>query len=433
MIENTPGTSAPSAKIVPADQASGATLAKRAWWRGATSPQWHAFSSAYLGWMLDVMDLMLFAMVIKYISHDLNFSISAAGGVVSATLLTTAIGGIFFGFLADRIGRTKSMMISILCYSVGTLLCGLSTSLGMLMLFRVIVGLGIGGQWSAGSALVSETWPAEHRGKVMAWVQSAFAAGYALAAIVAAVVVPIGGWRWVFVVGFLPALLTLYVRRHVKEPEIWSQQTQRITVRETVRLLFLGHGRSVLCATAFTTFSMCGYWGLFTWIPTYLSTPIANGGSGLDIIKSTVWIVIMQVGAALGYITFGYLADKIGRKRAFVLFFVCSALTVPLFVAVKTPLLLMLVGIVVSYFGTGFYSGFAPTFAELFPTTIRATAQGFVYNVSRAISALSPALIGFLASQYSIQSGLLVTSVFFILAAIVVLMFIPETKGSELH
>jgi MFS family permease len=300
------------------------------------------------------------------------------------------------------------------------------------MLFRIIVGLGVGGEWSAGSALVSESWPAQHRGKILAWIQSAFASGYAAAAIVAALVVPTLGWRWVFVVGLLPALLAFYVRRHVKEPEIWVNQAQRLSFGQTMGQLFGAHARSTLVGLAFVTAAMCGYWGLFTWIPTYLATPVADGGPGLDMVKSTIWIVIMQVGAAFGFVTFGYIADAIGRKKAFMLFFVCSALTVPVFVMIKSPMALMAFGIVVAYFGTGFYSGFAPTFAEMFPTTVRATAQGFVYNGGRAIAAIAPALIGFLANSYGVASGLMATAGFFGLAAVIVLLFLPETKGAEL-
>lgn len=402
------------------------------WWQGASKQQWNTFRSAYLGWALDIMDLMLFAMVLKHVSADLGLDKSEAGLVMSGTLLATAAGGLLFGFLADRIGRARSMMFSIICYSIGTALCGLSDTLGQLLAFRVIVGLGVGGEWSAGSALVSETWPAKHRGKVLAWVQSAFASGYALAAIVAAVVIPLAGWRWVFAIGLLPALLAFYVRRHVEEPEIWKQQEKRLGFGETLQLLFVGHGRSTLVGLAFTMAAMCGYWGLFTWIPTYLATPVAEGGPGLSLVKSTVWIVIMQVGAALGFITFGYIADRIGRKRAFILFFLCSALAVPLFVLIKDPTLLMVIGIVVAYFGTGFYSGFAPTFAELFPTSVRATAQGFVYNGGRAFAAIAPALIGWVATSHGVAMGMLTTAGFFALAALIVFLFLPETRGSEL-
>ena len=404
----------------------------QAWWRGATPAQWSAFRSAYLGWALDIMDLMLFAMVIKQVGKELGIDKAGAGTVVSATLLATAAGGLVFGYLADRVGRARSMVLSIVCYSIGTALCGLSQSLGQLLAFRVIVGLGVGGEWSAGSALVSETWPARHRGKVMAWVQSAFATGYALAAVVAAVVIP-HGWRFVFLVGLVPALLGFYVRRHVQEPEIWKNQTERLGFVATLRPLFGSHARSTLTGFSFTAAAMCGYWGLFTWIPTYLGTPKAEGGPGLDLVKSTVWIVIMQVGAALGYITFGYIADRIGRKRTFILFFVGSALAVPLFVLIQTPAALMAFGIVVSYFGTGFYSGFAPTFAELFPTSVRATAQGFVYNGGRATAAIAPALIGWFAKSHGVTSGLVATAGFFALAALIVAVFLPETKGVDLE
>lgn len=404
-----------------------------AWYRGASSEQWKSFWSSYIGWMLDIMDLMLFAMIIAAVGKDLGFTKAMSGMVASATLIATAFGGLIFGFLADRIGRAKSMVLSILCYSIGTALCGFSDSLSQLLAFRVLVGLGVGGEWSAGAALITETWPAQHRGKVMAWVQSAFASGYALAAIVAAIILPVLGWRWVFAAGLVPALFGLWVRRHVQEPEIWKNQKRRLTFSETVGTLFGDHRRSTVIGLAFTAAAMCGYWGLFTWIPTYLSTPVAEGGAGFSLIKSTTWVVIMQVGAAFGFVTFGYIADMIGRKKAFMLFFIGAAIAVPLYTMVKSPEMLLIVGPLVAYFGTGFYSGFAPTFAELFPTSVRATAQGFIYNTGRAASALAPAIVGFLAGNYGVGSALAVTSAFFILAALIVYAFLPETKGVELE
>lgn len=403
------------------------------WYRGASKNQWRSFWSSYIGWMLDIMDLMLFAMIIVYVGKDLGFSKGMSGMVASATLIATAFGGLIFGFLADRIGRAKSMVLSILCYSVGTALCGFSDSLAQLIAFRVLVGLGVGGEWSAGAALITETWPAQHRGKVMAWVQSAFASGYALAAIVAAIVLPTLGWRWVFAVGLLPALFGLWVRRHVAEPEIWLNQKKRLTFSETIGELFGSYRKHTIIGLSFTAAAMCGYWGLFTWIPSYLSTPVSEGGAGFNLMQSTTWVVIMQVGAAIGFITFGYIADKIGRKKAFMFFFVGAALLVPLYTKVKSPEMLLILGPIVAYFGTGFYSGFAPTFAELFPTAIRATAQGFIYNTGRAASALAPAMVGFLSGNYGVGSALAMTSGFFLLAALLVFFFLPETKGVELE
>jgi MFS family permease len=223
------------------------------------------------------------------------------------------------------------------------------------------------------------------------------------------------------------------VRRHTEESQIWMQQTQRLSAGQTLKALFGDHLRPTLICLAFTSAAMCGYWGLFTWVPSYLATPAAQGGPGFDLLKSTTWIVVMQVGAALGFIIFGYIADSIGRRRAFMLFFVASAVTVPLYVAIKSPTVLLLFGPIVAFFGTGFYSGFAPTFAELFPTRIRATAQGFIYNTGRATSALAPAAVGFISQGNSVATALGATAAFFALAAVIVYFFLPETKDGALQ
>lgn len=402
------------------------------WYRGATRAQWHAFGSAYIGWMLDIMDLMLFAMVIHEIAADLHFDKGVAGMIASLTLLSTAFGGLIFGYLADRIGRTRSLVLSILCYSVGTALCGFAGSVAQLLVFRLLLGLGIGGEWSAGAALITETWPAKHRAKVMAWVQSSFAVGYAMAAIAAALILPHFGWRWVFAVGLVPTALAFWVRRHVEEPAIWREQRERLSLARTLATLFGPHARNTIVGLAFTAAAMCGYWGLFTWIPAYLSAPVGQGGRGFDLLHSTTWIVVMQLGAAVGFICFGYIADRIGRRRAFLLFFLLSAVSVPLYVAIGSPTWLLAFGPVVAFFGTGFYSGFAPTFAEMFPTQVRATAQGFIYNTGRATSALAPAAVGLISRDGSIAVALGATAGFFLIAAAIVFLFMPETRGQKL-
>ncbi|HEY1609318.1 MAG TPA: MFS transporter [Paraburkholderia sp.] len=409
-----------------------AVPAGQPWYRGATRAQWRAFGSAYIGWMLDIMDLMLFAMVIHEISTDLHFDKGVAGMIASLTLLSTAFGGLIFGYLADRIGRTRSLILSILCYSIGTALCGFAGSVAQLLVFRLLLGLGIGGEWSAGAALITETWPAQHRAKVMAWVQSSFAVGYAVAAIAAALVLPHFGWRWVFAVGLVPTLLAFWVRRHVEEPAIWREQRERLSLVSTLAMLFGPHARNTLVGLAFTAAAMCGYWGLFTWIPAYLSTPVAQGGRGFDMLHSTTWIVIMQLGAAVGFICFGYIADRIGRRRAFLLFFLLSTISVPLYVSIQSRMGLLAFGPVVAFFGTGFYSGFAPAFAEMFPTQVRATAQGFIYNTGRATSALAPAAVGLFSRHGDVGVALGATAGFFLLAAAIVFLFMRETRGQAL-
>ncbi|MFD0051481.1 MFS transporter [Actinomycetes bacterium NPDC127524] len=405
---------------------------EKRWYVGATKKQWTVFWAAFLGWALDVMDLMLYSMVIVYVIKEFGMNSSMAGTIASGALIASAIGGIIFGFVADKFGRKKSMLFSILLYSAASLLCGFSTTFSQLMMFRILVGIGTGGEWSAGAALVTESWPAQHRAKVMAFVQSAFAVGYALAALIAMVVIPAWGWRGVFFAGVIPALVTLWIRKNAPESEMWKNQESRPSARQILATLFGAHKKYTIIAVVFTSFAMLGYWGLFTWIPTYLATPVADGGPGLNVVKSSVWIVIMQAGAWLGFVLYGYISDAIGRKKSFALFFIVSAISVPIYMLIKDVTLLLIFGPVVAFFGTGFYSGFGPLFAELFPTSVRATAQGFIYNVSRAVSAFAPFIIGQLAVSRGLSSALLVTSGFFILAAIVVLWFIPETKNQEL-
>jgi MFS family permease len=402
------------------------------WFVGASKKQWRVFWAAFLGWTLDVMDLMLYSMIIMYVIKDFGLDASLAGTIASATLIASAVGGIIFGFVADKFGRKQSMVYSILLYAVASFLCGFSNSFTQLMVFRIMVGLGTGGEWSAGAALVTETWPAKHRGKVMAFVQSAFAVGYALAALIALVVIPLWGWRGVFFAGILPALITLWIRKGTPESEMWQKQKHRPSAKQIMSTLFGEYKKQTIICLLFTSFAMLGYWGLFTWIPTYLATPTVDGGPGLNVVKSSLWIVVMQAGAWLGFILYGYIADVIGRKKSFALFFILSAIAVPIYMMIKDVQLLLIFGPIVAFFGTGFYSGFGPTFAELFPTSIRATAQGFIYNMSRAVSAFAPFIIGQLAVSRGLSSALLVTSGFFILAAIVVLLFIPETKSQEL-
>src|SRR4030042_547574 len=196
------------------------------WLSSATAQQRRALVSASLGWMLDSMDIMLYAMVLAHLMRDFGMSMAAAGLMGSLTLLASAIGGIVFGLIADRFGRVKALMGSILIYSVFTGACGLSQNIMQLAIFRVLLGLGMGGEWATGAALVAETWPSEHRGKALGIMQSSWAVGYALAAAVTALVLPRWGWRGVFFVGVLPALVTFWIRRHVEEPEIWIKSVE---------------------------------------------------------------------------------------------------------------------------------------------------------------------------------------------------------------
>jgi MFS family permease len=402
------------------------------WVRSIQPQQWRTLVAAMLGWLLDAMDVMMYAFALTAIRAEFSLSAAAAGGLASVTLLTSAIGGVAFGVLADRIGRARALVYSILIYSVFTALTATARTLPELVLWRSLVGIGLGGEWAAGSVLVAETWPAEHRGKAIGLMQSGWAIGYIMAALLASAILPHHGWRMLFVVGVAPALLAAWIRRKVPEPEIWRQTGggSRLAVRELVRPPNL---RNAAAATTLATFVLFAYWGLFTWVPAYLASPLSSGGAGMSIVRSSAWIVPMQVGAFLGYVLFGVLADRFGRRPVFLVFVVGAAVLVPIYGRMALePAVLMALGPLLGFFGHGYFSLFGAMLAELFPSSIRGTAQGFCYNVGRAVSALAPFVIGALADRAGIGSALALTSAFFLAAGGLILL-LPETRGEVLR
>jgi MFS family permease len=404
-----------------------------AWWTAGTLEAKRALIAAGLGWMLDGFDVMLYALLLASIVADLGISRETAGAIGSATLLAAAAGGLVFGVIADRYGRTRALMASVLLYSIFTAACGFAMTAAQLALFRILLGFGFGGEWASGAALVSETWPAEHRGKALGLMQSSWAIGYALAAIVTLIVLPRWGWRAVFIVGVLPALLTVWVRRYVKEPDIWLRTRGSSVSRGRIADVF-AHGR-VGVTVALALMNACAlfaWWGFNLWLPGYLSMPATAGGVGLSATRMAWFIVAMQVGMWFGYITFGYVSDIIGRKRSYVLYLLAASALIGVYVSVRAETALLLLGPFVAFFATGHFSGFGAVSAELYPTDIRATAQGFTYNIGRVVSAAAPYTVGALAQTRGFDVALSTTSIAFVLAALM-WIWIPETKGRRLE
>jgi MFS family permease len=387
------------------------------WLAEASGEQRRTVVAASLGWMLDSMDVMLYALVLGEVQRAMHLSAAMSGAMMSATLVSAAFGGIFFGWFADRYGRARALTSSVLVYSVATGLCGLTHTAMELMLCRVLLGLGMGGEWASGAALVAETWPARHRGKALALVQSSWAIGYALGAAVVAVVMPRFGWRAVFFVGILPALITLWLRRGLREPEAWQRErTTRVPFGQLFRGTF---GYSMLICATMNAATLFAWWGLFTWVPRFLSMPAAEGGRGLSIVQTSTWTIVMQVGTFLGYVLFGYIADLFSRKYTYISYLLVAALLVPLFAFVQSPNALLVIGPLVGFFGTGYFSGFSVITSELFPTSLRGSAMGFVYNSGRLVSATAPYLIGSISEHAGLSYALCLTSAAFLLAALI--------------
>jgi MFS family permease len=333
--------------------------------------------------------------------------------------------------LADRYGRTRAMILSVSLYSVFTAACGLTQNFWQFAVFRALLGLGMGGQWASGAALVSETWPTEHRGKALGVMQSGWAIGYAAAAAVNGIVQPLYGWRAVFFVGILPAFFTLWIQRSVKEPPIWTRAVAAPASSGIGSIFQNGLAPMTIALTFMNACTLFAWWGFYLWLPSFLSQPETMGGVGLSLGSSSGFIIVMQVGMWFGYVTFGFVSDKIGRKPTYVTYLVTAAVLLLVYVSIHVPVLLLMLGPLVAFFGTGYFSGFGAVTAEIYPTAIRATAQGFTYNLGRVASALAPFYVGKLAQTHGFGTALSICSAAFLLAALT-WIWIPETRGRQL-
>src|SRR5690242_2849015 len=413
-----------------------------------TSAQRRTLIAAALGWMLDAFDAMLYALVLAHVMRDLGMSKGTAGLLNSLTLLASGIGGVAFGFIADRLGRKRALMLSILTYSGCSFASGLSTSVLMLAVFRFILGLGMGGEWNTGATLVAETWPTELRAKAIAIVQSSWAIGYAFAALVAGIVLHYADWRMVFFVGILPALVTLWIQKGVPESEMWrahyarsaalpdgeSSQHQPAPSLQPgfIRIFQPPFAKHTFALLFMNFFGMFAWWGLFTWMPPYLSLPISQGGRGFGVMGTTTLLIVLNLfGMFPGYASFGWVADHLGRRKSFILYTFIAALLVPLYALVRAPWALLVAGTVVAFFGTGFFSGSGIIGSEIFPTSVRARALGFTYNGARTTSSVAPFVIGRIGQARGLSWAFYLCAASFLLASLVATQ-LPETKGKNL-
>ena len=410
-----------------------------------------AFSAAFGGYALDGFDFMIFTLVLSTITSVFGLSLGEAGLLATASLFVSAFGGLFAGIIADYWGRARALAIAILFYAVFTGLTGLAQNFPQLLVFRALEGLGFGGAWAAGAALLSESAPAHLRGRWLGWMQSSWAIGWGAALIVELIVAQTmgltSGWRILFYIGALPALFVLYVLRRVEEPDVWrktieikrqlraQELAQGTEKNKNVTLTFFQLWRPdllprTLLATLLSTGALFGYYSIFTLLPMFL-TKVRH----LSAIGSGPYLSLVILGSFTGYVTSGWLNDRLGRRKNFLFFSIGSAIIVLLYTAVvKTNSLLIPLSFPLGFFASGIFSGFGSYLAELFPTRVRGAAQGFTYNGGRAIAAFAPALIGYLSGALGgIGNAIAVFGPISYLLCVIAVLALPETKGVELQ
>lgn len=404
-----------------------------AWLRALGPRGRRAFGGAFGGYALDSYDFFTLPLSMVAIAAYFSLDKGQTGLLTTVTLVVSAIGGALAGILADRIGRVKALMITVITYALFTVLCGFAPNYETLMVFRALQGLGFGGEWAVGAILVAEYASARHRGRTLGGIQSAWAVGWALAVIVYTLVFAFVdadlAWRVMFWTGALPALLVVYVRRNVEDAPQAAEIRRASNERGSFAAIFKPDLlRTTLFAVLLSTGVQGGYYTLATWVPTFLKTE-----RGLTVVGTGGYLTFLISGAFIGYLTGGHLTDVLGRKKNIALFAALSALSVLAYTNIPSGAntLLLVLGFPLGFCMSAIFSGFGSFLAELYPTAVRGTGQGFTYNTGRAVGAVFPTLVGFLAESWGVGGALVFGAIGYGLA-VLALLGLPETRGREL-
>ena len=406
------------------------------WFRSMDPRGKRAFVGAVGGYGLDSYDFQVLPLALAAIAATFGLSTGQAGLLTTVTLVVSAIGGAVAGSLIDRIGRVRTLQLTVAVYAVFTVACAFAPNFGTLLAFRALQGLGFGGEWAAGAILVAEYAQARHRGRAVAYVQSAWALGWGLAVLVYTIVFGLlpadVAWRVLFVTGAMPALLLVWIRRNlVDTQEVSSRRERTEGDRGSFGAIFSGPlRRTTLFASLLATGVQGGYYTLATWLPTYLSK-----SRHLNVVGTGGYLILLITGAFLGYVTGGILTDRLGRKRNIQIFAALSVIFMASYTLVPAGanIAVLLLGFPLGFCTSAIFSGFGSFLSELYPTQFRGTGQGFTYNFGRAVGAAFPTAVGFLAStSLGLAGGMLFGALGYALA-VLALFGLPETKGQELR
>ena len=390
---------------------------------------WKALAGSVIGFSMDGFDMLILGFMLPAISAALALTTTQAGSLVTWTMLGAVAGGLIFGTLSDHLGRIKVLTWTILIFAVFTGLCALARGYWDLVAYRTIAGVGLGGEYGIGMALAAEAWPSGKRARASSYVMVGWHGGVLLAAFVTAMLLPVIGWRGMFLLGILPALVAFVVRRTLDEPEIFvkkhasrNQHSFRFLAKdaETFKTTL---GIAVLC-----TVQNFAYYGIMVWMPSYLGKSL-----GFSLTKSGLWTAVTVLGMVAGTLVCGQLADHIGRKPVFILFQAGAMVMVFFYSQITEPNVLLWAGAIMGLFVNGTNGAIFALMSEAYPTVARATAQNVLWNLARAVGALGPLAIGAITAKYSFQAAIGLLAFIYILDIIATLCLIPELKGKELE
>ena len=395
------------------------------------------FLACFTGWALDAMDVQIYAVVMPTLIVLWTLSKGQAGMLATSALLVSSVGGWIAGILADRIGRVRVLRLTIVWFAAFTFLSGLTHSYGQLLITRSLQGLGFGGEWAAGAALMSEVIDKQIRGRVVGTVQSGWSVGYGVAvllyALVFSVAAPALAWRILFFLGLAPALIVLWICRKVEEPELFRKmQTEQAARKRSSHFLeifrpsLLG---TTLVASLLAAGALGGNYTILTWLPTFLKTV-----RKLSVLNTGGYLAVNIFGSFLGYVLSAHLSDWIGRRRTFVITALSAAVTVAIYTLLPlSATAVLLLGFPLGFFQSGIIAGMGATFAELFPTSVRATGQGFTYNAGRGVGSAMPALVGYIGEGAKLGQAIGACAICSYFLVVVATALLPETRGKELE
>lgn len=388
-----------------------------------------ALAASTIGYAMDGYDFLILAFMLGAIGMELGLSPAERGSLATWTLIGAVVGGILFGVLADYYGRVRVLTWTILLFAVFTGLCALAQGYWDLVAYRTIAGLGLGGEFGIGMTLVAEAWPARLRARACSYVGLGWQAGVLVAALTTPLLLPLIGWRGVFLVGLIPGLVAFAVRWYVGEPKIFVERAQAKRVAFPVGLLVkdaattkVSVGMFILCAV-----QNFGYYGLMIWLPSYLQTRF-----GYNPLQSALWISVTIAGMGLGIFVFGYFADLVGRRPAFLTFQAGAAIMVVVFSQLTDPFALLIGGAVMGIFVNGMLGGYGALLSELYPTEARATAENVLFNLGRGVGGFGPLVVGALVANYSFAIAIGALAIIYVIDIVATLLLIPERKGVPL-